>query len=198
MGAYSPAPVATDDIISQAEKQIIQPVLKGMIKEGCPYKGVLYAGLMITSEGPKVVEFNCRLGDPEAQVILPVYQGDFLDLLLTSLKDLSEYQTVESSRCAAIVVLAAQGYPGTYDKHKEVLGLESSLPSNVHVIHAGTKAEDGKIYSAGGRVIGLIGEGENLPEAIKTVYTAVDCVTFENAHYRTDIGKKGLERLEKR
>jgi phosphoribosylamine--glycine ligase len=200
MGAYSPAPVATKEILSQAESQVIAPTLAGMEKEGCPYKGVLYAGLMLTSSGIKVVEFNCRLGDPETQVILPVYNGDLLDLIETSLEDgLADYPSNEPNSCAAVVVMAAGGYPGSYEKGIEITGLEASkLPESAHVIHAGTKRSDNRIVTSGGRVLGAVGEGPDLRTAIDTAYKTIDCISFNQAHYRKDIGKKGLARTEKK
>jgi phosphoribosylamine--glycine ligase len=200
MGAYAPAPVVTSDILSRTESEIIIPTLQGMIKEGSPYKGFLYAGLMISSGRPRVVEFNCRLGDPETQVILPVYNGDFLELITAALEHrLDGFRPPESNSCAAIVVMAAGGYPGKYGKGYPITGLDSSrLPRSSHVIHAGTKIENGQIVTSGGRVLGIVGEGADLCAAIDTAYIAVECISFEKAHFRKDIGQKGLTRLEKK
>jgi phosphoribosylamine--glycine ligase len=171
-----------------------------MQKEGCPYRGFLYAGLMISDGKPRVVEFNCRLGDPEAQVILPVYKGDLLDLIEAAMGNrLSGYETQPSDISASVVVMAAGGYPGTYPRGQVISGLDShDMPEHAHVIHAGTKRENGNIVTSGGRVLGVVGQGTNLMSAIYTAYSAVKCISFENAHYRKDIGKKGLARLEKK
>ncbi len=197
MGAYAPAPVVTPAILEKTEKSIIQPVLNGMSKEGHPFVGVLYAGLMITSEGPKVVEFNVRLGDPECQVVLPLYDGDLLALFQTAIKGQLNTITPQSvSKSAAIVVLASGGYPGSYAKGKPISGLDSpDLPNNLHIIHAGTKTDGGNIVTSGGRVLGIVGIGNNLKEAIDTAYKGTEIVRFENAHFRKDIAKKGLARI---
>ncbi|MFC1586318.1 phosphoribosylamine--glycine ligase, partial [Fibrobacterota bacterium] len=199
MGAYAPAPVVTDELLSRVETDIIIPTLNGMAREGCPYRGFLYAGLMVSAGRPKVVEFNCRLGDPETQVILPVYPGDFLELIEAAMESrLSGFETEEPRDNAAIVILAAAGYPGSYEKGKEIMGLDSpDLPDSVHVIHAGTKRENEKLITAGGRVLGLVGQGEDLQAAIDMAYRAAEIVHFESAHYRRDIGKKGLAKLER-
>ncbi|MBF0433564.1 MAG: phosphoribosylamine--glycine ligase [Fibrobacteria bacterium] len=198
MGAYSPAPVVTSELLSKVEEEIIKPTLEGMKQEGCPYKGVLYAGIMDTETGPRVVEYNCRLGDPEAQVVLPMYKGDILDLVEASISgQLSDFETKAPEGNACIVVMAAGGYPGSYKKDVVIEGLDSSdMPANAHVIHAGTTEKEGKIVTSGGRVLGLVGQGASLKEAIDTAYQAVSCISFTNAHYRKDIGKKGLSRLE--
>jgi phosphoribosylamine--glycine ligase len=198
MGAYAPAPVVTGEVLSRVETEIIRPTLEGMIQEGCPYRGFLYAGLMITSDGPRVVEYNCRLGDPEAQVILPVYNGDLLEAIEAALAgELGSFKAAEPGSSAAVVVVAAGGYPGKYDKGMEISGLDSpDIPDGAHVIHAGTKRENGKIVTSGGRVLGLVGRGNDLQAAIDTAYNAVKCIHFDKQHYRKDIGKKGLARLE--
>ncbi len=196
MGAYSPAPLVTPELLARVESEVIVPVLQGMKQEGCPFTGVLYAGIMVTSEGPKVVEFNVRLGDPEAQVVLPAYQGDFLKLILASLEGtLTSYPTPQSTGSSAIVILAAGGYPGPYNKGEIINGLDRPLPEGAHIIHAGTKEQDGNIVTNGGRVLGVVGQAGNLKLALAAAYNAVECISFKGMHFRKDIGQKGLNRI---
>jgi len=195
MGAYAPAPVMTADLIKACEEQVIQPTLKGMDAEGAPYKGILYVGLMMTPEGPKVVEYNCRLGDPEAQVVLPLLEGDALDLFELAAKgEIRKAQVKNKPASAAIVVLAAAGYPGSYPKGDVISGLDKAA-EKVQVIHAGTRIESDQIVTAGGRVLGIVGEGADLQKALDTAYEGVSQVHFQGMQYRKDIGKKGLKRV---
>ncbi len=195
MGAYAPAPLVTDKLLAEIEKKVVVPTLKGMQKEGCPYKGILYVGIMVTPTGPRVVEYNCRFGDPEAQVILPIMEADLLDLMVASVKGkLHSYQSPPCSENAAIVVLAAPGYPGSYPKGMIIQGLNEPLPKGCHVIHAGTQKNETDIMTAGGRVLGVVGQGASLKLALDTAYEGVKQVTFEKAFYRKDIGQKGLIR----
>jgi phosphoribosylamine---glycine ligase len=194
MGAYSPAPVATPEIIAQVKKEIVEPTLRGMEKEGSPYTGVLYVGIMVTEKGPKVVEYNCRLGDPECQVVLPVYGGDVLALFDAAEKGkLQNFKAPEAPKgSAAIVVMASEGYPGSYAKGKEISGVEDAEKCGAMVVHAGTKTVDGKLVSSGGRVLGIVGTGENLKAALDKAYEGCAKVHFDGAFYRKDIGQKGL------
>ncbi len=192
MGAYSPAPVVTDEILSRVEKEIIEPTISGMKEEGNPYAGILYCGLMITEEGPKVVEYNCRFGDPECQVILPRMRSDVLEIMVACTQaelDSINIEFDDEVRCG--VVLASGGYPESYEKGKEIKGLDEI--ENAIVFHAGTKEENGVIYTNGGRVLNIVGSGNDLRSAIDNTYTEVKKVRFDKAYYRSDIGAKGLK-----
>jgi phosphoribosylamine---glycine ligase len=197
MGAYAPAPVVTRALLERVEREIIVPTLNGMRIEGMPYKGCLYIGLMMTPDGPKVVEFNCRLGDPEAQVVLPLIDGDLFDILsacATNTLHTIDYRFHEAS--AVCVVMSSRGYPDAYETGKPIDGLDTVRSEDgVVVFHAGTKNENGKIVSAGGRVLGVtaIGYGHDLEGTITTAYTAVKKIIFDGAYYRSDIGHKGVK-----
>ncbi|HEX2612354.1 MAG TPA: phosphoribosylamine--glycine ligase [Fibrobacteria bacterium] len=195
MGAYSPAPIMTPALLEQTRREVIDPTLKGMRDEGCPYKGVLYVGLMLTSKGPKVVEYNCRLGDPETQCVLPIHDGDLAELFLGAAKgriDAAAPGQVNGS--AAVVVVASGGYPGAYKNGLRIEGIEAAeRVTGVQVLHAGTRMKDGILETAGGRVLGVTGRGATLREALDAAYAGVDHVRFEGMHYRKDIGKKGLK-----
>ena len=199
MGAYSPAPVVTDALLDEVKKTIIEPTLKGMAAEGKPYTGVLYVGIMVTAKGPKVVEYNCRLGDPECQIVLPLYDGDVLALFDAAEKgELAKLGAPKAPKgSSAIVVLASAGYPGSYEKGKVVTGIEEAEKNGAQVLHAGTKMVDGKLVTNGGRVFGVVGHGETLQAALDIAYAACEKVQFEGKFYRKDIGKKGLARLAK-
>jgi phosphoribosylamine--glycine ligase len=192
MGAYSPAPVVTEEILKRVENEIIEPTIAGMKEEGNPYSGILYCGLMITQEGPKVVEYNCRFGDPECQVILPRMRSDLLDIIIATTQEKlgeTDIQFDDEMRCC--VVLASGGYPESYEKGKEITGLDEV--ENAIVFHAGTKEEGGKLYTNGGRVLNIVGSGADLETAIKNTYEEVKKVHFDKAYYRSDIGAKGLK-----
>ena len=196
---YSPAPVVTDELLDEVKKTIIEPTLKGMATEGKPYTGVLYVGIMVTSKGPKVVEYNCRLGDPECQIVLPLYDGDVLALFDAAEKgELAKLDAPKAPKgSSAIVVLASEGYPGAYAKGKVVTGIEEAEKNGAQVLHAGTKMQDGNLVTNGGRVFGVVGHGATLKEALALAYAACEKVEFEGKFYRKDIGKKGLARLSK-
>jgi phosphoribosylamine--glycine ligase len=197
MGAYAPAPIMTPELLSETARLVIRPTLDGMRKEGMPYRGILYVGLMMTSQGPKVVEFNCRFGDPETQVVLPILQEDLLDLILASLDGSLKNKTVAPPKeWAAVVVMASKGYPGPYETGIPIAGLETvSQVPGAHAIHAGTKRLNGKLVTAGGRVLGMVGQGPTLQEAIRIAYAGAAQAEFPGARMRGDIGKKGLARL---
>lgn len=199
MGAYAPAPVATPEIISQVKSAIIEPTLRGMIQEGAPYTGVLYVGIMVTAQGPKVVEYNCRLGDPECQVVLPVYGGDVLALFDAAERgELKNFQTPEKENgSAAVVVMASAGYPGSYAKGKEISGVEAAESVGAMVVHAGTCQKEGKLLTSGGRVLGVVGTGPDLKSALDKAYEGCEKIRFEGAFYRKDIGQKGLAKCKK-
>ncbi len=194
MGAYSPAPLMTPELLEKTCTDIIVPTLEGMRAEGHPYCGVLYVGVMVTAQGPKVVEFNCRLGDPETQVVLPVYDGDLLELLMNAAQGrLPDAPAVYPSRSAAVVVLAAGGYPGDYKTGTPITGVEKvDALKGVHVIQAGTKQADLDLVSSGGRVLGVVGEADSLESALKAAYEGVARIHFDGMQYRRDIGQKGL------
>ncbi len=192
MGAYSPAPLVTDEMLARVEKEIIAPTISGMKAEGNPYTGFLYCGLMITENGPKVVEYNCRFGDPECQVILPRLKTDLLETMVACTESrLNEMEIQFDDEYICCVVLVSGGYPEACEKGKEITGLEEV--TDAMVFHAGTKLEDGKLVSNGGRVLNIVGRGKTLQAAIDNTYRAVAKVNFEKAYFRGDIGAKGLK-----
>lgn len=197
MGAYSPTPLITKPLKEKIEKKIIIPLLKTLKEVGHPYEGFLYAGLMIKDGEPYVLEFNCRLGDPEAQVILLRLDGDLLDLIEKTLTGkLSEVNLKEREEAATCVVLASTGYPSQYETGKEIYGLEEVRKmKDVVVFHAGTKKIEGKYYTNGGRVLGVTALGKDIPSSIERAYEAVNLIHFEGAHFRKDIGRKALKYL---
>jgi phosphoribosylamine--glycine ligase len=196
MGAYAPAPVVTPAVLAVVHEKIVLPALGGLAQEGTPYRGCLYVGLMVRDGQPKVVEFNCRFGDPETQAVLPLLESDLYELLAASARgDLGSLEIRNHPGAACCVVLAAGGYPGPYLKGKPIRGLEEAacLPG-VHVFHAGTKRADAQVVSSGGRVLGITGTGASIREAIAAAYRGVEAVAFEGCHYRRDIGHRALER----
>lgn len=196
MGAYAPAPVMTPALLAQVEAQILRPAVAGLAQEGRAYRGVLYAGLMITPEGPKVVEFNCRLGDPEAQVILPLLEFDLVDLLWQIPRGALPETVAAANGWALAVVMASAGYPGEYQTGKVISELAPIEGEQVLVFHSGT-AQDaaGRLVTGGGRVLAVTGLGQTFDQARQRAYAAVGKISFEGAHYRTDIGAKALQHL---
>jgi phosphoribosylamine--glycine ligase len=196
MGAYSPAPVVTPELLRRIAAEVIKPAIDGMRADGAPFRGILYAGIMVTSVGPKVLEFNTRFGDPETQAILPRLKSDIVPLMLASVE--GRLPTVElewDPRPCVCVVMAAGGYPGDYRSGDGIKGL-SEVPAGAMVFHAGTKADNGRIITSGGRVLGVVALGRGIAPAIDQVYQAVAKVTFDGAQYRRDIGRRALERGE--
>ncbi len=195
MGAYSPAPIATDDLLQQVHRNILMPTITGMEAEGHPYKGILYVGLMLTKDGPKVLEYNARFGDPETQCILPRLKSDLLDVMEKVVsRKLDTVRLDWDLRPAVCVVLAAGGYPGNYKKGIEITGLENARElDDVIVFHAGTAEKEGKIVTAGGRVLGVVGLGDTIRHAIDRSYLAVKLIDFKDMHYRKDIGRRALK-----
>jgi phosphoribosylamine--glycine ligase len=198
MGAYSPVPSVvgglSDDLLHEIGEKVFRPVLDGLAAAHTPYVGILYAGLMMTPTGIKVLEFNCRFGDPETQVILPLLESDLVEILLACLDGrLNAIHPKWSTHSAATVVLAARGYPNSYPKGDVITGLETAatLP-NVTVFHAGTLLKDGAIVTNGGRVLTVTGVGSELATALDNAYAGVEKIHFEGAFYRRDIGKKAL------
>ena len=196
MGAYSPAPVVTQEIHDRVMKEVIMPTVEGMASEGNPYMGFLYAGLMIMADGtPKVIEYNCRFGDPETQPIMLRLQSDIVALCQAACKGELGNQTIEFDERAAIgVVLAAGGYPGSYDKGDEITGFEHAAELDGKVFHAGTSLEDGKVVTNGGRVLCATAMGNNVTEAQQKAYELVNTIQFKDAYFRTDIGYRAIAR----
>lgn len=196
MGAYSPAPVVTEALLAQIDKEILKPTINGMKSEGIPYSGVLYVGVMVTKDGPKVLEYNARFGDPETQCILPRLKNDLADVMLKIIDNkLSSVKLEWDERPAVCIVLAAGGYPGSYKKGTEIEGLDMARNlDNLIVFHAGTKEIEGKITTSGGRVLNVVGIGKDIKSAIAQGYKGVSCIKFDGMQYRTDIGKKALKR----
>lgn len=200
MGAYSPAPVITPELHDYVMKHVVYPTVNGMAAIGSPFKGVLYVGLMITDAGPKVLEFNCRFGDPEAQVLLPRLKSDLVPLLIACIDGtLEQHADVQwHDAAAACVVMASGGYPDPYETGKVITGLEDAdTIEGVTVFHAGTKQEGESIVTAGGRVLGVTAVADGLHDAIQQAYRGVSAIHFDEAHARRDIGYRALEKLKK-
>jgi phosphoribosylamine--glycine ligase len=195
MGAYSPAPVVTEDLMNQITREILVPVVDGMNRNETPYKGVLYAGIMITGGGPRVLEFNVRFGDPETQPIFARLKSDLLEVLLAVCNGTLDRITLEWDRRPAVcVVMASGGYPGDYEKGKKIVGLqEAQLLEDVIVFHAGTKDTDGDIVTNGGRVLGVTALGDTIQDAKARAYRAVDKIKFDGAYCRRDIADKAIK-----
>lgn len=192
MGAYSPVPQIPSEVVQQAIDQILLPITKAFREENILYRGVLYAGLMVTSEGPKVVEFNARFGDPETQVVLPRLKSDLVDILLAVVRDQLEEQTIEwSDEAAVCVVMSANGYPYTYQTGDVITGIPEPSEKQI-VFHAGTKKFEEQLRTNGGRVLGVTALGQNLLEARDRAYHVVKQISFSGSHYRTDIAAKAL------
>ena len=194
MGCYSPVPVLTEELWQEAMERIMLPTVRALATEGRPYVGCLYGGLVLTREGLRVLEFNCRFGDPEAQVALPRLEADLVDLLEAAVEgELPEGERREGDSAAVCVVMASRGYPGEYETGKLIHGLETAAEmADVIVFHAATKQTDEGLVTAGGRVLGVTGLGPGLPEAIQAAYRGVNAISFAGAHWRTDIGRRAL------
>ncbi len=199
MGTVAPNPCYTPDIAKECMEKIFLPTMDAMNKEGRTFKGCLYFGLMLTPKGPYVIEYNCRFGDPETQVVLEMLDSDLLTIMQAVSKgELARQEIRFRDGCAACVVLASGGYPQHYETGYEICGLdENGQAPGVSVYHAGTKFEDGKFLTAGGRVLGVTATGENLPQALQKAYAAADAITFKGKHCRRDIGARALKALEK-
>jgi phosphoribosylamine--glycine ligase len=197
MGAYSPAPVVTDEVNEKIIEKVLRPIIYGMGEEGRPYKGVLYAGLMIHEGHPKVLEFNARFGDPETQPVLMRMKEDIVPILEACMKGtLSQHRIEWDKRASVCVVMASKGYPGDYEKGKVIKGLkEVSRMEGAFVFHAGTALKEDQMITNGGRVLGVTGLGEDIPRAIEKAYQAVKKISWDGVHYRTDIGQRALCRL---
>ena len=192
MGTFSPSRIYTPEIAEVCMNTIFCPTVEAMAKEGRPFKGVLYFGLMITKNGPKVIEYNARFGDPETQVVLPRLKTDFLEIINAVIDEKLDTVEIEWENNACVCVVAASGgYPVKYAKGYEISGLDSfEGEDDIFVYHAGTELKDGKVLTSGGRVLGVCAKGENLDAAIKRAYEAIEKVSFKDMHYRRDIGVK--------
>jgi phosphoribosylamine--glycine ligase len=190
MGAVSPAPAYSLEVAEVVEKEIIQRTVEAMAREGMPYKGVLYTGLMLTEKGPRVLEFNCRFGDPETQVVIPRLETDLIDIMKAAIEgNLDGIEIKWRDEKAVCVVLASAGYPGPYEKGKQITGLSEAEKRGAIVFHAGTVEKGGKIYTSGGRVLGVTSLGKTVDEARGKAYDAVAKIHFEGMHYRKDIAQ---------
>lgn len=198
MGTVSPNPYYTADIAKECMEKIFLPTIDAMNKEGRTFKGCLYFGLMLTPKGPKVIEYNCRFGDPETQVVLPRLKTDIIDIFeAINSGTLAELDIEWADEACACVIAASGGYPKSYPKGIEITGLENGQKDGVIVYHAGTAIKDGKLVTSGGRVLGVTALGSDLQQALDKAYAALDEIHFDNMHFRHDIGKKALAALNK-
>jgi phosphoribosylamine--glycine ligase len=199
MGAYAPAPIIDEEMYARIRAEIVEPTIKALAKEDRVYRGVLYAGLMITESGPKVVEYNCRFGDPEAQVVLPLVDGDLVNIMFRiATRKRFDTDIRIKNRWGICVVIASGGYPGKYEKGKTILGLDKDLGEDVTVFHAGTsRGANGHVLTNGGRVLGVTALADDFYSARTAVYSAVGKIAFDNAYYRKDIGEKAKRYLRK-
>ena len=198
MGTVAPNPHYTEAVAKECMETIFLPTVRAMEAEGCPFAGCLYFGLMLTPKGPQVIEYNCRFGDPETQVVLPLLKSDLLDIFVAVSQGKLDSVPVEfaTDEYAACVVEASGGYPQSYEKGKVIQGLdENGQCAGITVYHAGTKYENGQFLTNGGRVLGLTATAKTLPEALEKAYQAADKVTFEKMHLRKDIGQRALQAL---
>lgn len=192
MGTYAPLPHMDSSIVEQILQEIVVPTARAMVKEGHPFEGILYTGLMLTKEGPKVIEYNARFGDPETQVVLPLLETDLLDILTASLTgELENVEVKWKDKAAVCVIMSSAGYPGPYEKGEVIYGLDQVVHPTI-IFHAGTAEKDGEIITNGGRVLGITAIGETLKEARELAYQSVEKVSFNGAHYRRDIGSKAF------
>lgn len=195
MGAYAPAPLVDNSLKEKIQRELVRPTIEGMSRRGTPFKGCLYVGIMVTEDGPKVLEYNCRLGDPEAQPVLSLLESDFYELLKASIDGtIGSIEIKNRDGFACCVVMASGGYPGEYEKGKVISGLEN-VPNDILVFHAGTALKDGKVVTNGGRVLGVTGVGKDILSAINAAYGSVQKISWDKEYHRTDIGQKAVRRL---
>ena len=195
MGTYAPAPVMTPEMTERAVEEILKPTIAAMAKEGRIYRGCLYLGLMVTADGPKVVEFNARFGDPETQVVLPLLDSDLVTIMCACADGtLADVPIRWKDGAAVCVVLASGGYPGHYDKGQEIHGLADAEAMGALVFHAGTAMKDGKLVTNGGRVLGVVGRGADISSAVDAAYAAAAKISFKDVYYRKDIAHRALGR----
>lgn len=195
MGTYAPAPVMTPEMTERAVEEILKPTIAAMAMEGRTYRGCLYLGLMVTADGPKVVEFNARFGDPETQVVLPLLDSDLVAIMCACADGtLADVPIRWKDGAAVCVVLASGGYPGHYEKGQEIHGLADAEAMGALVFHAGTAMKDGRLVTNGGRVLGVVGRGADISSAVDAAYAAAAKISFKDAYYRKDIAHRALER----
>ncbi len=195
MGAYTPVPHLAAGVVDEAMARVITPVIEGMAEQGTPFRGLLYAGLILTRDGLKVIEFNCRFGDPETQAVLPLLDEDLLLLMMESVGTGFARDRLRFSRgAAACVVAASGGYPGEYRSGLAIQGLEAAGATGALIFHAGTRMMDGSLRTAGGRVLNVVGRAASLEGAVAAAYTALEQITFDGMHYRRDIASRALTR----
>jgi phosphoribosylamine--glycine ligase len=195
MGAYAPTAIMTDDLQKTINSTIIVPTIKGLEADGIPYNGTLYAGLMLTQKGPKILEYNVRFGDPETQVMFPLVEDDLIALLYASATNqiLPESIKLSKDKCMTVVI-ASQGYPGNYPKG-DLISFPSELPEKTDIIHAGTVLKEGKIYSNGGRVLSVTSQDETILKAREKIYSLCDSIDYQEKYYRKDIAHREIKRL---
>lgn len=195
MGAYAPTAIMTDDLQKTINSTIIVPTIKGLEADGIPYNGTLYAGLMLTQKGPKILEYNVRFGDPETQVMFPLVEDDLIALLYASAtnQNLPESIKLSKDKCMTVVI-ASQGYPGNYPKG-DLISFPSELPEKTDIIHAGTVLKEGKIYSNGGRVLSVTSQDETILKAREKIYSLCDSIDYQEKYYRKDIAHREIKRL---
>jgi phosphoribosylamine--glycine ligase len=195
MGAYAPAPIATTALIDQVKSSIIETTLKAMRSEGKTYKGLLYFGIIITKDGPKVLEYNCRFGDPETEIILPLLKSDLVPLMLATIEgNLKDHNIHLHDGYALDVVLASGGYPDSYEKGKIIKGL-NSLDPDIYVFHSGTRSTGKKLLTNGGRVLNIVAKGNDFLNLRDLLYKNIKNISFDGMHYRKDIGFRALKYL---
>lgn len=193
MGTIAPVPWVTKENIEEIKEKVVLPLLKALKRDGYEFKGLLFPGIMMTEEGPKVIEFNARFGDPETQSYMRILDTDLVDILFSCINGTLKDQEIKwSDKSAATVMLASSGYPGSYEKGKEIEGLENVNDESVVVFHGGTKISEGKLLTNGGRVLGVSATGEDLKDALNKAYEAIENISFEGMQYRRDVGKKSL------
>ncbi|MYC16503.1 MAG: phosphoribosylamine--glycine ligase [Gemmatimonadetes bacterium] len=194
MGAYAPAPVITPELFDDIVQRIMKRTVHALAQEGRPYKGILYGGIIVTADGPKVIEFNCRMGDPETQVVLPLIKTDFVDIIEAVCNgSVADLDIELDNRAATCVVMASGGYPEHYDTGFPISGIDlAEAPGNVMVFHAGTGREDGQLVTNGGRVLGVTAMGDTIKSSIDRTYEAVGKIDFDRAYFRRDIGHRAL------
>ncbi|MCM3749300.1 phosphoribosylamine--glycine ligase [Paenibacillus pasadenensis] len=194
MGTYSPLPHISQELVDDAIVNIIEPTARAMVSEGRPFRGVLFAGLMLTPDGVKTVEFNARMGDPETQVVLPRLDTDLLDIIMAAMEGrLADIEIKWKGEAAVCVIAASEGYPGSYPKGRPISGLEAAKEQGALVFHAGTAQKDGELVTNGGRVLGIVGLGRDIAEARAKAYEAVSVISFDGMQCRSDIALKSLE-----
>lgn len=195
MGAYCPVPFVSSKLIDNIMDLVVEPVVRGLGQEKCRFKGILYAGLMITDFGPRVIEFNCRFGDPETQVVLPLLENDLTEILVQAAEQYLKIDHLSfRDQCCVGVVMASGGYPQKYEVGLPVSGIAEAEKQDCLVFHAGTALKDGQIVTSGGRVLTVCGQADNLPDSIAHAYEGVEKITFENEHHRKDIASRALRR----